>query len=191
MLQAIRAAHICLSLAWVLACAPWGSSQAVSEGNTLTLPADKTSVVRFFYQPADGRYFHFPLVFRVVEENDPRLDTAPVFETGRTAYITVSEVQRLIGEFSHLDLSWHESPEVESLETYKTVHSHGGMSVKVLSAKGTAEATIRPNNICKTLGRLDAGLQTPRALWEFQFFRFNYHCQVPNFKPKAYPDRHP
>jgi hypothetical protein len=174
-----------------LTSAPWGSSQAASQGHALTLPAGKDSVVRFFYQPADGEYFHVALIFRVVEENDPRWNTAPVFDVGRTAYVSLSDMQQLMTNLAHLSLRWDESAKIESLETYKNIHSYGGMGIKVLSANGTAKATIGPDKICETLAPLDGALLTPRALWEFQHFRLQCHCRVPNFNPNAYPDRVP
>ena len=157
----------------------------------LTLPADKDSIVRFFYQPVPGTYLHVALIFRVVDNKDPRLNTAPVFDEGRTAYISLSDMQRLIGGLSRLRVSWEVSPKMESLETYKTSRLCGIMVVKVLSPRGTAKAAIVPAKICETVAQLDAALQTPRALWEFQLFRLQYDCRVPNFNPKAYPDRIP
>jgi len=174
-----------------LASAPQISSQAASPSHKLTLQADRDFVVRFFYQPPYNNYFHWPLLFRVVEENDPRWNTAPTLDVGRTAFISFSEMQKLITALSAAPLSWEESTTVESLETYKTIHSYRGMGIKMLSATGTAKATIEADKICETLAPLDATLRTPRALWEFRLFRTQYHCQVPNFDPKAYPDRIP
>jgi hypothetical protein len=158
----------------------------------MTFPAGKDSVVRFFCQPPDGEYFHVALLFRVVKKKDPRWNTAPVFDVGRTAYISLSEMQQLMTKLGHISLRWDESAKIESLETYKTIHNFGyGMGIKVLSAKGTAKATIDHDKICETLAPLDAALQTPRALWEFQGFRLQYHCRVPAYNPDAYPERAP
>lgn len=169
----------------------WSSPQATGAKHPLTLTADGESLVRFFYQPDDSNYFHVALLFRVVEKNDPRWNTAPVFDVGRTAYISPSEMRQLITLLAGAGLSWDESTKVDGLETYKTIHSYRGMGIKVLSANGTAKATVVPEKICEALAPLDAALQTPRALWEFQLFRFQYHCEVPNFNPKAYPERVP
>lgn len=184
-------ARVCFLVLVTFASALRSSSQATSQGHTLTLPADKDSVVRFFYQPADNNYFHLPLLFRAVDESDPRWNTAPEFEVGRTAYISFSEMQKLITALSAAHLSWEESATVEDLETYKTIHSYRGMGIKVLFATGTAKATIAADKICDTLAPLDITLRTPRALWEFRLFRMQYHCQVSNFDSKAYPDRMP
>jgi hypothetical protein len=180
--------RVCFLLLVTLMIALWSSGHAVSQGHALTLPADKDSVVRFFCQPPESNYFHVALLFRVVEKNDPRSNTAPVSDVGRTAYVSLSEMRQLITSLSAAHLSWDESTKVEALETYKTIHSYGGMGIKVLSANGTAKAAIEPKKICETLAPLDDALQTPRALWEFQFFRSQYNCRVPNFNPNAYPE---
>jgi len=181
----------CLLLLATLTSATWAYSQVASQGHALTLPAGKHSVVRFYYHPPDGEYFHVALLFRVVKENDRRWNTAPVFDVGRTAYVSLTEMQQLMVNLAHLSLRWDESTKIESLETFKNIHSYGGMGIKVLSANGTAKTTIAPDRICETLAPLDGALLTPRALWEFQFFRSQYHCQVPKFNPNAYPERVP
>jgi hypothetical protein len=157
---------------------------------TLQFPAtaNKDSIVRFFYHPNPGSYFHIALIFRVVSETDPKWNTAPVHDVGRTAYITRLEMEGILIRLSDSQLSWTVSNVVEPLETYKTIHSFGGMSVKVLSSTTTAKASIRPEAICTTLAPLDQALHTPRGLWEFQRFRIQFHCKAPNFNPKTYPD---
>ncbi len=191
MFKTRQVVRVCVSSIFILASFQGSLGQATSATHAPKLAANKESVVRFFYQPNDSNYFHVALLFRVVEGNDPRWNTAPVFDVGRTAYISASEMQQLMTALSGANLSWDESATVEGLETYKNIHSYRGMGVKVLSADGTAKTTISPDKICETLGSLDPALQTPRALWEFQLFRTQYHCQVPNFNPRAYPDRVP
>jgi hypothetical protein len=88
------AARISFLLLAILASAPWTSSQVANQRHPLTLTADKDSVVRFFFFPAHNNYFHVALLFRVVEENNPQWNTAPVFDEGRTAYISFSENER-------------------------------------------------------------------------------------------------
>jgi hypothetical protein len=182
--------RVCVLMLVTLANAPLVSSQVASRDRALTLPAGKDSVVRFFYQPPEGEYFHVALLFRAVEEDDPRWNTTAYSDVGRTAYISLSDMQQLISDLVHSSLRWDESTKVEGLETYKSIHSYGyGMGVKVLSAKGTAKAVIEPGRICETLSSLDGALLAPRALWEFQGFRLQYHCRVPSYNPDAYPGR--
>lgn len=184
------ATRITFLLLVILAGAPWTSSQVANQRHALTLAADKDSVVRFFFFPAYNNYFHVALLFRVVEENDPRWNTAPLFDVGRTAYISLSEMRELFAALSAEPLSWEESAKIEELETYKTIRNDGRMDIKILSSGGTAKSGIPPKQMCETLAKLDAAFRTPRALWEFQFFRQQFDCRVPNFDPKAYHDRY-
>ena len=182
--------RFCLFLLATLTTAPWASSQAASQGEALTLIAEKDSVVRFFYQPPNGEYFHVALLFRVVKKNDRRWNTIAYSDLGRTSYVSLSDMQRLMAKLAHSLLQWDQSATVESLETYKTIHSYGyGMGIKVLSANGTAKSLIAHDKICETLAPLDGALQTRRALWEFQSFRMQYHCKVLRYNPDAYAER--
>jgi hypothetical protein len=175
----------CVLLLAALTRGPLTCGQDASQGHILTLKAGKESVVRFFYQPPKGHYFHDPLIFRVVEENDPRWNTTAYSDVGLTAYVSLSDMQQLFTNLAHLSLRWDESAKVEGLETYKTIQMYGyGMAIKVLSAEGTAKATIEHDKICETLARLDGALLTPRALWEFRGFRWDYHCCVPELRPR-------
>jgi len=91
---------------------------------------------------------------------------------------------------AQLSLRWDQSATIESLETYKTIDSYGyGMGIKVLSANGTAKSLLAPDKICETLAPLDGALLNPRALWELQGFRLQYHCRVSSYAPDAYPER--
>lgn len=154
-------------------------------------PADKAIAIRFFYHPP-GDYFHFPLIFRPVDEADPRLNTAPMTTEGRTAYISIAEMRQLIEGLSHSDLSWQESEKVEALGGYRGLRDGSeSMEILVVCSKGTARANLDPKKICKTLAPLDAALKAPRALWEFQGFRLNYGCKIPGFKYGEYPDHSP
>jgi len=163
------------------------SRQTIDKKNVLNSPVDENTAVRFFYQPA-GDYFHVPLVFRAVELKDPRLNTAPMAVEGRTAYVSLSEMQQLMQGLAHSDMAWQESEKVETLGSYKKLDITDDMAITAVSSKGTARASLTPKKICKTLKLLDSALKTPRALWEFQGFRLNYGCKVPGFRYGAYPD---
>jgi hypothetical protein len=141
----------------------------------------------FFFDPP-GEYFHKPLVLCVVKEGDPLLNTAPIREEGRTAYVSLSEMRELVQRLGRLDLAWQESETVEALGSYKNLPVFDDMETLIAFSHGTAKAHIAPKIICRTLQPLDAALKTPRALWELQIFRLNYGCKVPGFKADAYPD---
>ena len=165
---------------------------AAGQDRIMTSPADKDSVVRFFYQPPEGEYLHVALIFRAVKKQDLRWNTTAYSDKGQTVYVSLSDMQRLMAKLAHLSLRWDESTRVEGLESRGHIYSYGyGMGIKVLSAKGTAKTTIEHDKICETLTPLDAALLTPRALWEFQGFRLQYHCRVPGYNLDAYPGRVP
>jgi hypothetical protein len=164
------------------------SSQKPFRAFDLHLEADEKTVIRFFYQPTPGDYFHAPLVFRVVEEGNPLFNTAPMREEGRTAYISLPEMRELIQRLASARLAWQESGDIVTLGSYKKLPLFDDMELLVTSSKGTATTKVAPKSICETFEPLDGALRTPRALWEFQGFRLNYGCKVPGFKYDAYPD---
>lgn len=169
------------------------SYQTHERVSVLESPVDKKTVVRFFYYPA-GEYIRIPLLFRVVEDGNPRLNTAPMREEGRTAYVSLSEMRDLVNGLIRSGLGWQESETADVLGLYKDLTLAGigldTMDVRLVSSKGTAKAEISPKAICMILKPLDAALKTPRALWEFQGFRLGYGCKVPGFKYGAYAEDH-
>jgi hypothetical protein len=141
-------------------------------------PANKDTAIRFFYNPP-GDYFHFPLIFRPVDETDPRRNTAPMTTEGQTAYISFAEMHRLMEGLARSGLSWKNSERVEVLGSYKHLLPLDNMEVLIICPKRTASAKLAAKEICETLALLDSTLKTPRALWEFQAFRIGYGCKVP------------
>jgi hypothetical protein len=166
------------------------SSQKPFKAFDLHLEADERTVVRFFYQPAAEDYFHAPLVIGVVDEGNPLINTAPMREAGRTAYIPLSEMRDLLQGLKRSDIVWQESGDVVTLGSYKKLPLSDDMEILVANSMGTARVRIAPKAVCRTLKPLDAALKRPRALWEFQGFRLNYGCKVSGFKPDAYPDHY-
>jgi hypothetical protein len=153
----------------------------------LCTPGDEQTIVRIFYNPSPGDYFHFPLVLRVVRAGDPRLKMASVLLEGQTVYITGEEMQNLLQRLDRAGLSWQISEKVEALGSFHHLLI-GDVEFRVVSPKGTAVANLDPKKLCATLQPLDAALKTPRALWEFQLFRVQDGCKVPGFNSQQYPD---
>ena len=168
------------------------SSPGMEMPSVLHSPVDENTVVRFFYQPTPGDYFRFPLIFRAAKEEDPRVNTAPMKEEGRTAYISVSEMRELVQRLARMRLAWKESKAIEGLGPFKNLLDDNigedTMEVFVRGLNGTARGTLAPDMICTTLAPLDSVFKTPRALWEFQLFRKGYDCKVTGFDRKANPD---
>ena len=164
--------------------------QAADKNRVLSAVADENTAVRFFYQPGGGNYFHLPLVFRVVGQNDPRMKTAPIALEGRFAFVSLSEMQHLLGRLARSKASWRESDKVEAFGPSHTVRGAGYLDITVISPKGTATGSVERNSICGFLASLDSAITTPRALWEFQKFRWDDACDVPDFNSQAYPDHY-
>src|ERR1700735_2637935 len=96
--------RFCFFFLATLTTAPWASGQSTSQGHALTLLAANDSVVRFFYQPPDGEYFHVALLFRAVKKSDPRWNTTAYSDVGRTAYVSLSDMRRLMTGLAQLSL---------------------------------------------------------------------------------------
>jgi hypothetical protein len=178
---------------WLLLVAILGATsldcaQTTGDGNVLNSPADESVAIRLFFQPP-GDYFHAPLIFRVVDQKDPRLNTAPILDSGRTVHISLSEMQQLLPAVTHLRLLWRQAEIVEVLGSSRVLGLAITMDITIVSSHGTARAALGPKNICAALSPMDSALKSPRALWEFQLFRLGYGCKVPGFDYDAYPKR--
>ena len=152
----------------------------------LNVRVDESTIIRIFYLPPES-YLHAPLIFRVVRENDPRLGTAPINLLGRTPYISLSEMRNLVTALADSNLSWQKS-KLETPKKIETREMTDKMEIKLFSSRGTDRAFVDPKRLCERLAPLDAALEQPRAHWEFQLFRVNYGCQVPEFDRNAFPE---
>jgi hypothetical protein len=191
MILIIRIASIC----WVWVALFTGTtslaySQAAGKGQELDYSVNANTGIRFFDQPIDGNYFHYPLVVRAVDEHDPRINTAPMAAEGRLVYVSLPEMQQLLKALAQSRVSWQRSEEVGMFGPSKELEITGTMVITVVSTKGTFKASLEPKKICGTLRPLDHSLYAPRAVWEFQRFRLNYGCKVRNFVYDAYPDHY-
>ena len=157
--------------------------------NLLGAPVDENTAVRFFF--VSNLYFHAPLIFRVVAPKDPRLNTAPMLDEGRTAYITAPEMQSLLTGLQKTGLSWRESKEKIEFGDPMQILPYFRLVVTVVSSSGTAVSGFDRDKICLNLAPLDSTLSTPRALWEIQEFRTECECVVPGFSEQTFPQHWP
>ena len=164
----------------------WGR-QAAKRHSSLKTAADQPIIVRFFYQPALSSR-HPALLFRVVGDNDSRLNTMSIAESGYNVFITSGEMMELVQRLSHAALLWQESNNVDTPQPFKGPVLTDGMEIKVFSQKGTEKSLIAVKQICATLEQLDSVFKEHRALWEYQMFRRDDGCSVPGLNQEAYPD---
>jgi len=190
MITGSRLSYIaCLTLLGFLGAAPLCIGQISDRLHIVDSPADKSTAIRFFFNSED--YFHAPLIFRVVDPKDARLNTAPMRLEGRTAYITAPEMQKMMQGLVQFGLTWQESRKRQSFVYAAKNPLLYEMRITVVSSRGTAVSGVDPVKICENLAPLDSTLTTPRALWEFQVFRGGYDCKVPGLSGETYPDHWP
>jgi hypothetical protein len=149
---------------------------------------DTNTIVRFFYQPPLS-HPHPPFILRAVDDRDPRLDTAPFQVEGLAAYISLAEMRKVVQILNDSIPSWDTSKDVEGPRPPMDLPFPNGLEITVYFSTGTAQTVITPGELCATLAPLDAALRN-RALWEFQFFRGDYGCNVPGFDVKKYYKEH-
>lgn len=168
------------------------NAQPAVEAWLLGCPVDQATAVRFFYNPEGTNYLHGPLVLRVVPAGDPRLNTAPMTNQGRTAYVSPADMKGMLRALAHSGASWTVSSRVEPLgDIGSLIREPFPLHILAVCSRGTARAKVYPPKICSTLAPLDSALKTPRALWEFQLLRTGYKCNVPGFNWDLYPERGP
>jgi hypothetical protein len=163
------------------------SSQSISQSRVLGTPVDETTRLRFFYEHDIDNHFYQPLIFQVVPKDDRKRYEAPLRPGGQYVSITASEMQTLLGKLSRSNISWKESDAVEIFGP-TIPRGTGYLDVTVVSSRGTARGSIARREVCEGLGNMDSAIDTPRALWEFQLYRWINDCKIRGFDPKKYPD---
>lgn len=188
----MRTTHLISNLGWLLIAILldplMGICQSASSHKSLSLPVNNQTAVRFFYLPANS-YLHPALIFRVATPQSGELNTAPIVNHGgRTPYISIDEMRRLVHMLDHSGLLWSETKTVEVPGMVGFKETTGMLQIRIFSLGGTASTNSDPSKLCQTLAPLDAALMQPRALWEFQLFRVDYGCSVPGFDRKSFPE---
>jgi hypothetical protein len=165
-------------------------AQALDNRSVLDARVDENTAVRIFYQPAAGDYFHEPLVFRVVRADDPKMGKSEVAEEGRLVFVHLSEMQSLLRALARSEASWRQSSKAEAFGSSHRLRAAGYLEITVVSQGGTATGTAESKGICGFLAKLDGAFTSPRALWEFQKFRWDDNCEVPGFNNDRFPDHY-
>ena len=181
----IRLAIVALLLSLAALC----SGQYVSKNGVLSAPVDEKTSVRLFYEHDIRDHFYPPLIFRVVDSNDPRRGAAPLGPKGREVYVTVPELSNILQGMEHVNVPWKETNRVEEFGPSYEVKGLGYLDITVISSRGTARGSVGRTKVCSFLGSMDSAINTPRALWEFQRYRWFNDCEIPGYDPKRYPDR--
>lgn len=168
---------------------PSSASKAqVCRERLLNWAGEKDIGIRVFYAPLTDKIapFKFPRVFVPTSAQDPRLGKL----YGYTLYVLPKEVESLLRKLYELDLNWkaHSTPTPLRVRgpQLPTVAVHDRVQVIVSCDKGSCEAFFDGDRFCAVLAGLDSALTTPRALWEFQGYRVNFGCKVPEYDPHKF-----
>jgi hypothetical protein len=164
------------------------SGQTVSKNRVFSAPVDKKTGVRVFYQHDIKDYFYPPLIIGVIDKDDPRRSTAPLGPEERHVFVIAAEILNLLERLSHANMFWQESDTVEECGPSYKAKGLGYLDITVVYSKGTARSSIGRSEVCNVLESMDPAINTPRALWEFQLYRWFNDCTIPGFDPQKYPD---
>ncbi len=143
--------------------------------------------VRFFFEPFLINHIHLPLIVRALDPNNREFDAVALAMAGRTVYISRPEMERLLGTLDQLTPSWTRTNRPTLFKSVTELPTIYGMEITETHAQGSANASIRPQDVCALLEKLNPLITAPRARWEFQRFRAESDCKVPDFNPKLYP----
>ena len=143
--------------------------------------------VRFYFQPFLVNYIHIPLVVRVLDPNNKEFNTAAATLAGRTVCVSEPKMSRLLEILGRLAPSWTHTNQPTTFIPVTELPMIHGMEITETYTKGTANASIRPEDVCALLEKLNVTITAARARWEFQRFRGDSDCKVPNFDPNLFP----
>jgi len=159
---------------------------SLAYAQSLAVPVNKYTVASFSFSPPQN-YTHPAMLFRVVDQDDTRLNTAPMLDQGRTVFISLEEMKRLIERLTVMQLAWHRSAQTE-LPSIGHSEVSNEMRIRVYDSTGSFLALLSPRDLCASLASLNDAIKQPRALWEFRLFQREYGCKIPGFNRDAYPN---
>jgi hypothetical protein len=168
------------------------AGQMPMRSSALDSPVTAKTAVSFFWFGDMDSHFRSPINFYVAPEGDRKLNTVVVESAGPaghqwSAFISSSEMQRLIDGLKALDLRWNDFKGREAFKPGLKRADDGFLDITVVSSKATAKAYVRIARMCDELLRLDPAMPSPRILWQFQLFRVDNGCQVPGYNNSVIP----
>ena len=176
------------TLSMVLSCHRTSRSEAsapTSIGSTEVLPPN--IAVRFFFEPFLINIIHLPLIVRVLDPNNGEFNNAPSTKAGRTIYVSRPEMKHLLDTLDRLGPRWTRTNLPTVFKPVTELPTIYGMEITETYTNGTANASIKPEEVCALLEKLNPAITAPRARWEFERFRADSECKVPNFDPNLFP----
>lgn len=166
--------------------------QTPKQSVVLNSPIDRTTAVSFFWFGDMESHWREPMNFYVASASDPRLHTVSIehgpASRGVETWITPPEMQTLIEKLAQSDLEWFESKSVAPFKAWqKRTDGQLSFDITVISAKGTARASIRLASMCDELLDFDSVMPTPRLRWQFQTLRWDDGCVIAGYHNEEMP----
>jgi hypothetical protein len=181
---------ITLMLSISLALLTLSSNLRAQNGSATKVGVDESTMIRLFFRPHSGDYLRPALLFRVVREDDPKWNTAPISPLGRSAYISLAEMNALADMMLQSHLAWRVSSTPTEIVPFIKLPLAREMKITIFTFSSTADGSVPPAKVCDVLARFNSAITVPRAHWEFQMYRRMYQCKVENVDPYAYPDHY-
>lgn len=163
-------------------------SSAKSPKGISGLEVNDRTAVRFLLRRPNANYVLPPLIFRVAGAGNSDLNTAPIDQRGRSPYISLQEMKRLVRSLEEDHLLWQISSPAASIEPFEEIVPNPNLFITIYSEKGMATSSISPNAFCRILSRANQTIEVKRAHWEFEYFRRGCGCKVPGYKGNEYPN---
>lgn len=179
-----------LLLSSLVSLAAIATGQKPNQSAVLDSPVAESTAVSFFWIGDMDSHFRAPINFYAVSQSDRRFHTVsvgPFADHQWNAFISVSEMQRLMDGLKALDLRWVDSKGREAFKDAQKRTGTGFLDITVVSHDGTSKSYIRIARMCEELSQLDSAMPTPRILWQFQLFRVDNGCHVPGYNNSVIP----
>ncbi len=176
--------------------APWfGPPQILAQTSVHPLirnaHADNRTAVQFYWFGDMDSHFRLPMDFYVVDASNPKYHKVEfkqkVFPEAAIAYISLAEMQKIIGQLSQTVDLWFEDRKGRPLQD-PPKDANDEAEITIVSSHGTSVDRVRITNMCDEFASLDHLMPTKRILWQFRTMRWDNGCAVPGYRNEEKPN---
>lgn len=173
----------------------FGHSQNAGQPVLSRCVDDPNLAIKFFHVPPNSDVFMHPRVLQEVPANDPKLEKAPITESGYILYVTKDEINSVLQALGDGRFSWSVPDQPRSLAEKKNQKNPNypiqTMRITATCPKGSAETEIPVKKMCMVMKSVEQKLRTKRALWEWKLYESVVGCPVSGFNTNEYPEARP
>lgn len=155
----------------------------------LDAPINERTALRFYWFGDIDSHFRNPIDFYAVPAADRRLHSVDFSSPDTVStFITAAEMKNLIETLKSRNLNWFDSHGREDFSRdWRHRGGDGFLDITFVTRDSTTKTHIRIARMCDELAKFDSVMATPRILWQFQTFRWDNGCVVPNYDNSARP----